>query len=332
MKNKITFCENCRKDVVYTENTINLIGKLKETDYNYEGKKAICGICKEDVYVAEIEDYNLKSLYDVYREKNSIITLEKILEIPQKYNIGKRPLSLLLGWGEMTFSRYCTGDMPTKQYSDILQKIYDDPNYYLNILEENKNNLASELAYIKSKHKTEELLGLQKQSLSKIDDVIGYLLSKCEDVTPLALQKALYYIQGFYYTFIDQFIFTDDCEAWVHGPVYKNIYYRYANYHYDPINNNDDFDDTIFTESEKAVIDSVIRYLCCYSGKTLEYFTHSETPWIKTRDGLHINTPSNKIIDKQLISAYFTEVKDKYKMIKPTDIEIYAKEMFTQLN
>jgi len=64
--------------------------------------------------------------------------LEKILEIPQKYNIGKRPISLLLGWGEMTFTRYCDGDMPTKQYSDVLQRIYDDPAFYLSLLEENK--------------------------------------------------------------------------------------------------------------------------------------------------------------------------------------------------
>jgi len=37
---------------------------------------------------------------------------------------------LLLGWGEQTFSRYCDGDLPTKQYSEILKKIYDDQHYY----------------------------------------------------------------------------------------------------------------------------------------------------------------------------------------------------------
>jgi hypothetical protein len=84
-------------------------------------------------------------LYDVYRQNNGIISLEKILEIPRKYNIGKRPLSLLLGWGEMTFSKYCEGDMPTKQYSNILLKIYDDPAYYKELLEKNKDNLKSSL-------------------------------------------------------------------------------------------------------------------------------------------------------------------------------------------
>ena len=62
------------------------------------------------------EKNNLKNLYNEFRKQNNIISLEHILEIPKKYNIGKRSLSLLLGWGGQTFIRYCDGDMPTKQY------------------------------------------------------------------------------------------------------------------------------------------------------------------------------------------------------------------------
>ena len=112
---------------------------------------AYCEQCGEEVYVAELEDANLKALYDAYRQKNGIISLEDIRVIPGKYNIGKRPLSLLLGWGEQTFSRYFDGDMPTKQYSEILKQVYADPAYYLSLLEKSKENLKSEKAYEKSK-------------------------------------------------------------------------------------------------------------------------------------------------------------------------------------
>jgi Uncharacterized phage-associated protein len=186
--------------------------------------------CNAEVHVAEIEDRNLKALYDAYRQKNDIISLEKILEIPQKYNIGKRPLSLLLNWGEMTFSRYCEGDMPTKQYSDTLYRIYNEPEFYLSLLEENKGNLKSLTAYEKSKRSTLQILGGEKPTVSKVDEVIGYLLFQCEDITPLALQKALYYVQGLYYAFMGNFLFAEDCEAWVHGPVYREIYNRYSGY------------------------------------------------------------------------------------------------------
>ena len=220
----------------------------------------------------------------------------------------------------MTLTRYCDGDMPTKQYSDILQKIYDEPSYYLSLLEENRGNLRSQTAYEKSKRQTVELLGGQMTAVSKVDQVIGYLLFQCEDITPLALQKALYYIQGFYLAFMNAFLFSEDCEAWVHGPVYREIYNRYSSYRFDPIESNGEFDVSFFTDAEKAVVDSVIQNLCCYSGKILERFTHSEMPWIKTRGSLPADAHSTRIITKEDIGDYFSAVKLKYNMITPNDI------------
>ena len=328
--NEKAFCEECREDVAYFVENISTKSTLKGEEYYYTAMKATCAGCGAEVYVAEIEDENLKVLYDAYRQKNSIITLDKILEIPLKYNIGKRPLSLLLGWGEMTFSRYCDGDMPTKQYSDVLKRISEEPDFYHTLLEENKTNLKSQIAYEKSKRTTEELLGMKNHVASKVDEVISYLLFQCEDITPLALQKALYYIQGFQYAFMNDFPFTEDCEAWVHGPVYREIYNRYSGYRFDPIENNINFDISVFNDTEKAVIDSVIQNLCCYSGKILERFTHAEMPWLKTRGNLPADAHSNRIISKDTIGDYFTAVKQKYNMLTPNDIENYAQVMFNR--
>lgn len=330
-KNKV-FCEECRSDVEYSLESAIMTGNLKGVSYEYTGEKAICSICGSEVYVAEVEDKNLKALYDVYRQKNGIISLEQILEITQKYNIGKRPLSLLLGWGEMTFSRYCNGDMPTKQYADILKKIYDDPEYYKNLLEENKDKLKSSLAYEKSMRTVQELLGEDTKTESKLDLIIRYLLYRCEDITPLALQKALYYVQGFYYAFEERFLFGEDCEAWVHGPVYRNVYNRYSSYHFDPIESVDEFDESVFTTVEKTILDSVVKNFCCYSGKILEAFTHMEKPWLNTRKGLSVYAHSDRIIDKELIGEYFKAVKEKHDMLTPGDIESYSKEFFQQIN
>lgn len=330
-RNKV-FCEECRKDTDYNLETVLMKGNLKGEEYEYSGEKAVCATCRNEVYVADVEDKNLRLLYDAYRQKNGILSLEKILEISQRYNIGKRPLSLLLGWGEMTFSRYCDGDMPTKQYSEMLQRIYDDPRYYRTLLETNKENLKSQQAYEKSKRKVLELLGEEANPKSKLDLIIQYLLYKCEDITPLAMQKALYYVQGFYYAFENVFLFKEDCEAWVHGPVYKNVYNRYSSYRFDPIERIEEFDESVFTTTEIAIMDSVIKNFCCYSGKTLEAFTHNEKPWLSTRDGLPVDAHSDRIIDKELIGEYFNAVKVKYSMLTPGDIESYSKVIFEQNN
>jgi putative zinc finger/helix-turn-helix YgiT family protein len=204
MNRQTVFCPECRQDVIYVVKEKRESAELKGDLYEFMAQIAYCEQCGQEVFVPELEDVNLKELYDTYRQKNDIISLEKIQSLPEKYNIGKRPLSLLLGWGEQTFSRYYDGDMPTKQYSEILKLIHADPAYYLSLLEKGKENLKSEKAYEKSKVITERLLDYSAtESQSKIEVVADYLLSKCGDITPLSLQKALYYAQGFCYASSD---------------------------------------------------------------------------------------------------------------------------------
>ena len=326
-----TFCEECRNDVEYTTASVPMTGTIKGKEYHYTGTEARCADCGSLVFVPEISDDNLRSLYNVFREENGIVSLDVICAIPEKYDIGKRPLSLLLGWGELTFSRYCDGDIPTRQYSDILQRIYNEPQFYSELLEANKANLKSLRTYEKTRRAVDALLSVDTPSNSKINTVIQYLLYQCEDITPLALQKALYYIQGFHFAFYRTFLFPEDCQAWTHGPVYRDIYFRYRDYRFDPIEKTATFDASVFSASEKAICDSVINNLCCYSGKILERFTHNEAPWLTTRGDLPDSAPSDRIIEKSVIGAYFDAVKAKYNMVNPRDIKDYAQDMFQQL-
>lgn len=326
-----TFCEECRNDVEYTTASVPMTGTIKGKEYHYTGTEARCADCGNLVFVPEISDDNLRSLYNVFREENGIVSLDVICAIPEKYDIGKRPLSLLLGWGELTFSRYCDGDIPTRQYSDILQRIYNEPQFYSELLEANKANLKSQRTYEKTRRAVDALLSVDTPSNSKINTVIQYLLYQCEDITPLALQKALYYIQGFHFAFYRTFLFPEDCQAWTHGPVYRDIYFRYRDYRFDPIEKTTTFDTSVFSASEKAICDSVINNLCCYSGKILERFTHNEAPWLTTRGDLPDSAPSDRIIEKSVIGAYFDAVKAKYNMVNPRDIKDYAQDMFHQL-
>lgn len=329
--NRIVFCPECRQDVKFAVRVKADSAELKGKAYGFISKNAYCDVCGNEVYVSEIEDENLKTLYDVYRQKQGIISFEDIRAIPEKYNIGKRPLSRLLGWGEQTFSRYYDGDMPTKQYSEKLKQVLADPAYYLSLLENGKDNLKSDRAYEKSKEATESLLNISVSQQSKMECVVKYLLSQCRDITPLSLQKALYYVQGFNYAFFGRFLFKEDCEAWIHGPVYRDIYRRYSSYCYDPIDSIDEPDISIMSAEEKVLLDSVVKHICCYSGKTLESFTHIETPWISTRGNLPAEASTDRVIPKQIIGEYFSSVKDKYHMLTPVNIKDYAQDMFSKL-
>lgn len=331
MRESRVFCECCRKDVSFIVTSKQLKGTIKGDDYTYLGQIAHCDTCGSEIYVSAVNDYNLKLLYDEYRVKHDIVSLDTILQISKKYAIGKRPLSLLLGWGEQTFSRYCDGDLPTKQYSDIIKRIDNDPRYYNQILEANKNKLNSEKTYQKSKMAVEAKLNGVTPSNTKIDLATKYLLSECEDITPLALQKVLYYIQGFYHAFYKELLFIEDCQAWMHGPVYSAIYAKYHDYRFDPNIRPKKKEDIVLTSSERAVFESVAKHICCYSAKTLEKFTHSELPWIIARKGILSTETSNIIISKNDIADYFDNVKEKYNMSEPDDIKLYAEDLFQQI-
>ena len=104
----------------------------------------------------EINDENSNRIDKVYRNKENIITTEKINKILNKYKIGKKPLSKLLGWGETTLTRYLNGDVPSKVYSDQLYNILYNEDYISELIEENKN-LITKKAYNNIKESIKKL-------------------------------------------------------------------------------------------------------------------------------------------------------------------------------
>ena len=94
-----------------------------------------------------------------------IVTKEQIEQILVSYGIGKKPFSLLLGWGETTICRYLDGDTPSEKYSNVLLNILNNPEAYLEILEANKANVT-DLAYTKSLRATKEYINELKSELA----------------------------------------------------------------------------------------------------------------------------------------------------------------------
>jgi len=327
-----TFCPECRKEVDYKIKNLVEEKKVRGLEFEYTAERAYCNKCGKEIFISELHDRNLEKINNAYREKSDIIKISKIKKILDKYNTGKRPLSLLLGWGEKTLTRYLDGDVPSKSYSETLKKIKNDYNYMWKLADKNKNKVTDKafndlIKAIKSleqnKFKTE----------SKIDSVIKYLLKELEEVTPLALQKMLYYSQDFYKIFYGKYLFDNDCEAWVHGPVYKDIYFKYRDYGYNPIEDkNLKFKNIELTEGEKELLDSIIDNFGCYSAKTLERMTHSERPWRYTRKNLKPKEKCDQIIKKELITDYFNDVYNKYEMLNVEDINDYSKELFIKNN
>jgi hypothetical protein len=48
----------------------------------------------------------------------------------------------LLGWGEITLSRYVDGNIPSKHYSNTLRRILENPDEMEEILENKKDRIT----------------------------------------------------------------------------------------------------------------------------------------------------------------------------------------------
>jgi len=328
----LPFCDHCEDVVDFDVTSMTKQKIIKGKEVSYLADEARCRECGSLMFIAEVHDKNLKQINDSYRTLEDLITVPEIEKAVEMFGIGKRPLSLVLGWGEATLTRYIDGQMPTKQYSLTLKKIIEDPEYMDELLELNKGKITQS-TYTNCKQSISELkkrnLDSNSSNQKKIDSVVQYLLYKCVEITPLALQKLLYYSQAFNCAINKEFLFEDDCEAWVHGPVYKTIYEKYKGYGYNPIEEElNVYNFKLLTNDEKDLLDSIVNNFGCYSGKVLEEMTHIESPWKDMRKGLRDDEPSNRVISKESIENYFSEIKNKHSMVNISDIRDYSSDIF----
>ncbi|MCU4844551.1 DUF4065 domain-containing protein [Bacillus cereus] len=329
----LVLCEFCRDMVRYSTKGVSKVTVIRGKQYHYVGKEANCEECKSEIFVPNIHDYNLEQLDHAYRQQEQLVTISEIREVLEKYKIGKRPLSLLLGWGEVTLTRYVNGDIPTKQYSDILKRLGRDQSFMLDILERNKD-LITQKAYRVSKEaiaKLQENSDIPSTQTTKIEEVANYLLYKNDDITPLALQKLLYYAQGFCKVFTGTYLFEDDCEVGSHGPVYRVIFNKYKVYQYDNLEVNYVSTNQL-TQIEKEILDCVINTLGCYSGKSLEKMILFDLPWEVAHLELEDNGPGKPIMEKEEIDNCFNTMKQAYNLVTISDIKKYGIKAFDNIN
>lgn len=322
-----TYCPECDTDreVELLEREVE--STIDNLTFKYLAKIPYCKSCGNEVYIAEISDQNLKLANDQYRELAGLIKVAEIEELLETYEIGKKPLASLLGWGEATIIRYLDGFTPRKIYSDQLKE-FKDPNKMLELFERNKSSL-SEVAQRKLFNRISQLI----DDFREVEDhgvvrVSKYFLSKIdteaeEVITPLKLQKIIYYAQAWLLALKDRTFFQEDFQAWVHGPVIPNLYYQYKKHGYSSIPKVENFDDSIFDKDQLNVLEMVKFAYVRYDAKYLEELTHRENPWREARGECKADEICNRIIEKESIKSYFKEIKDNFNIQNKHDLKNY---------
>ena len=150
------------------------------------------------------------------------------------------------------------------------------------------------------------------------------LLTKKMSVSPLKLQKLLYYSQAWSMVFFgrNRQLFADVPQAWVNGPVYPVIYDMWRERsmceHLNPsdFGIGEDMVDSAFEDTTKTLnldgdeIQLLEQIVLKYGSKSqnhLIFLTHSELPWCEKREGLEPYERSTKELSLDTMYNYYKE-------------------------
>lgn len=319
-----TFCHECNKEVEYKI--------IQETIKEYNGYKvdivqniAICNNCNEKIYISELENDNLKRLYEKYRKLAGLVIPEEIIKFREKYNISQRELVSILDWGKMTINRYERGSLPNQSHSDILKLIIKDEKYFREKVEDAyENKRISEKTYsniqssttLETNNKEKEFIisklnyepsiynGFKRFDLEKVENVIGYIADNVDNLYKTSVNKYLWYIDFYNYKYNSKSITGIRYEKYPYGPIIENKNYDLILHLEDKfekiieesnlseitkIKSKKNYDLNLFSKEEIEIIDKVINLLKDKSCSKISDLSHEERGWIDTNSGYLIS-------------------------------------------
>jgi len=313
-------CFNCEKINDYE---IRKVTRKYEGDgYSFEMEVEVpfCSKCGRELVSESIEEQIREKANAIIRKQRDIITQGEIIEILDKYSTSQKFLSRLLGWGEITLTRYVGGNYTPNQENSARLKSLSNPYVFQSILNEKcldtHKEMQKEMSYKKAQAKVnDELIKLEKEN-SKIFSVIHWFLSQATEefpITHLALEKLLYFVQSWSVALTGKWMFDDDCQAWVHGAVYPQVYEMFKGFGYQPLPRVN-YEMELSEEDIKILNMVKLCYFDVYSAKTLEKVCHLEQPYQEARKGYLEEQACQEIIDKEQIKSYYERVKQKYNI------------------
>jgi uncharacterized phage-associated protein len=153
------------------------------------------------------------------------------------------------------------------------------------------------------------------------------------DITPMKVQKLVYYAHGWYLATQDQPLINEQIEAWQYGPVVRSVYTVAKHYGNSPIKqllaepeltatgalemvartlNHDN------SKALKPFLDWIWTQYGRFSGTQLSNMTHeTDSPWHNVVFGKHGGqVPLGTDIDQEIIKSHFKQSLNSLSAIK----------------
>ena len=148
--------------------------------------------------------------------------------------------------------------------------------------------------------------------MATVFDLAEYILEKRaemgeENVSTLKLQKLVYYSQAWNLAWDEKPIFDNDIEAWINGPVVKDLYYH----HQGLLTVSAGFfkgNSNALSVDEKETVDAVLEAYGDLDPYSLVSLTHEERPWLDARGDLPKTARSNNVITQESMRDFYVSI------------------------
>lgn len=245
-------------------------------------------------------------------------TKEQLTEILERYNIGKKPLARLLGWGETTVINQLKGTAVNTEFAEKINTIYESPYVFSEILEQNKDKLT-EVAYRKTKKAVNELIMKNKASL-----VVQYLFTCAEnDIAPYQVVADMFYAQVAALLLKGIPLFDDDvCYMKKSTVPYPHIYSALLSSKGQPVHTMPN----ILTQDEKDLLSAVNKQMNAISPNTLKAIMKADRSGLLRsgkRDKSDISETEGIYVSLSQLQAYFLNQFQESVFTDIKDFRIY---------
>jgi uncharacterized phage-associated protein len=139
--------------------------------------------------------------------------------------------------------------------------------------------------------------------MATADDVAAYIIDALGPVTPMKLQKLLFYCQAWHLVCDGKRLFPEEIRAWEHGPVVQEVWQRRAGSK-ERLLDWPEGDVSVLSRPERNVVDAVLTQYGTLTASQLRGLSHNEDPWCKAR------AQSQEIIDPEELRAFYADQLD----------------------
>lgn len=174
---------------------------------------------------AAVMDQNLLRARDSYRKIKGLLTSNEIAEIRNFYELTQSEFSNLLGWGDVTVTRYESKNIQDETYDNLMRMARENPLFTLQSLEKHKAKFTEDkyrkirskvvkrvedlgIQYLKiqeinsiyAKYNEEsDYNGYKLLDLNKLASVIGYFANFSSYLYKVKLMKLLWYADAVHF-------------------------------------------------------------------------------------------------------------------------------------